>query len=298
MKVLILGATGFVGSSVADALVRAGHQVLGQTRSALNWAKKFESREIEVLESDPFADDHWTSVLSTVDVVVDCLGGSAPIDKENINLIRKAEQAQRHPTASKLVYIWTSGVLLHGDDRWNIVTDGTEATRAPSKVAWRPEIENILVSSKSIDGIVIRPGLVYGRSGSVPGMLFSQAAIDKKIEWPGTPGGRYATGHVDDLGELSRLAVEKHPLVKHLKLEGSNFATESVDLLLARVAELAGLDSYSYKTPSSPFEIAVSGTSVVRGTLARSLLGWQPVKPSLIDGLSTYYRSSLASKQN
>lgn len=298
MKVLVLGATGFVGSSVADALVRSGHQVLGQTRNALNWAKKLESREIEVLESDPFADDKWTSVLNSVDAVVDCLGGSAPIDTENINLIRKAEQAQRHPTASKLVYVWTSGVWLHGDDRWEIVTDGTEATRAPSKVAWRPEIENILVSSEAVDGIVIRPGLVYGRSGSVPGMLFTQAAIDKKIEWPGNPGGRYATVHVDDLGELYRLAVEKHPLVKHLKLEGSNFATESVDLLLSRVAELAGLGSYSYKTPSSPFEIALSGTSVVRGTLARSLLGWNPVKPSLIDGLPAYYRSSLANKQN
>lgn len=298
MRVLVLGATGFVGSSVADALVRTGHQVLGQTRSALNWAKQFESREIEVLESNPFADDKWTSVLCSVDVVVDCLGGSAPIDKENINLIRKAEQAQRHPTASKLVYVWTSGVWLHGDDRWEVVTDGTEVTRAPSKVAWRPEVENILVSSEAIDGIVIRPGLVYGRSGSVPGMLFSQAANEKKIEWPGKPGGRYATVHVDDLGELYRLAVEKHPLVKHLKLEGSNFATESVDLLLSRVTELAGLDGYSYKTPSSPFEVALSGTSVVRGTLARSILGWQPLKPSLIDGLPAYYRSSLANKQN
>ncbi|CUM56144.1 unnamed protein product [Debaryomyces tyrocola] len=298
MKVLVLGATGFVGSSVADALVRAGHQVLGQTRSASKWANTLKIREIEVLESDPFADDKWTSVLSSVDVVVDCLGGSAPIDKENINLIKKAEQAQRHPTASKLVYVWTSGVWLHGDDRWEIVTDGTEATRVPSKVAWRPEVENILVSSRAIDGIVIRPGLVYGRSGSVPGMLFNQAASEKKIEWPGSPGGRYATVHVDDLGELYLLAVEKHPLVKHLKLEGSNFATESVDLLLSRVAELAGLDSYSYKTPSSPFEVALSGTSVVRGTLARSILGWQPLKPSLIDGLPVYYRSSLANTQN
>lgn len=298
MKVLVLGATGFIGSSVADALVRAGHQVIGQTRNSLQCAKKLESREIEVLQSDPFSDDKWTSILGSIDAVVDCLGGSAPIDKENINIIRKAEQAERHPTASKLVYIWTSGVWLHGDDRWEIVTDGTEATRAPGKVSWRPEVENIIVSSKAIDGIVIRPGLVYGRSGSVPGMLFSQAVTDKKIEWPGEPGGRYATVHVDDLGELYRLAVEKHPLVKHLKLEGSNFATESVDLFLSRVAELAGLDSYSYETPVSPFEIALSGTSIVRGTLARSILGWQPVKPSLIDGLQVYYRSSLANWQN
>lgn len=178
-----------------------------------------------------------------------------------------------------------------------MVTDGTEAIQAPEKVAWRPEVENYLVSSKAIDGIVIRPGLLYGRSGSVPGMLFNQAVTEKKIEWPGKPGGRYAPVHVDDLGELFRLAVEKHPLVKHLKLEGSNFATESVDLLLSRVAELAGIEGYKYKIPSSPFEVALSQTSVVRGTLARSILGWQPLKPSLIDGLPMFYRSFLASKE-
>lgn len=297
MKVLVLGASGFIGSSVADALVRGGHQVLGQTRSASTWGKVFESREIEVLESDPFSDDKWTTVLNSVDVVVDCIGGSAPIDRKSIDLIRKAENAKRHPTASKLVYIWTSGVWLHGDNRWEIVTEGTEATRAPPKVAWRPEVENIITSSKLIDGIVIRPGLVYGRTGNVIDMLFTQATDQKKIEWPGVPKGRYATVHVDDLGELFRLAVEKHPLVKHLKLDGSNPSTESVDLLLSQLAELTGLDGYSYKTPNSPFEVALSGTSIVRETLGRSILGWHPVKPSLIDGLPVYYRTYL-SKHN
>lgn len=126
-------------------------------------------------------------------------------------------------------------------------------------------------------------------------MLFDQANKGK-IEWPGHPGGRYATIHVDDLGELYRLAVEKHPLVKGLKLEGSNFSTESVDTLLSQLAKLSNVDGYSYKEPSNDFERALSNTSVVRGTLGRTLLGWNPVKPSLIDGLPVYYRAYLASK--
>ncbi|CAN6675082.1 hypothetical protein TRVA0_084S00342 [Trichomonascus vanleenenianus] len=295
MKVLVLGATGFIGSGVANALVLAGHQVLGQTRNAAKWAKQLESNEIEVIESDPASDDKWTSVLPSVDVVVDCLGGSAPLSQLSPALIKKAEQAKRHPTAAKLVYIWTSGVWLHGDDRFENVTDGSANTHPPSKVAWRLQVENDLVASQIIDGIVIRPGLLYGRSGSVTAMLFKQAASQKKIEWPGTPGGRYATIHIDDLAQLYRLAVEQHPLVKHLKLEGSNTSTESVDLLLSQLAKLAGLSGYTYKTPSSEFEVALAGTSIVRGTLGRSILGWVPVKPSLIDGLPGYYRAYLAS---
>lgn len=296
MKVLVLGATGFVGSGVADALVRAGHQVLGQTRSLKSHGADLARREIEPIESDPVSDDKWAAGLDTIDVVVDCLGGSAPLSDLSPKLIKMAEEAKRHPTAAKLVYIWTSGVWLHGDDRFEIVTEGTAATRAPGKVAWRPAVEDSLCSSQKVDGIVIRPGLVYGRSGSVVGMLFNQAS-NKKIDWPGKPGGRYATIHVDDLGELYRLAVEKYPLVRHLKLEGSNYYTESVDLLLSQLSQIAGVDSYTYKEPSNPFEVALSGTSIVRGTLGRSLLGWEPKKASLIDGLPGYYRSYLAHQE-
>lgn len=296
MKVLVLGATGFIGTSVVDSLVKGGHQVLGQSRSE-SWQLEFARREIELVESDPFSDDKWTEQLDTIDVVIDCIGGNAPIDTGCIKLIKKAEGFKRHATAAKLVYIWTSGVWLHGEDRWNFVTDGTKADHPPEKVAWRPEVEHYLINSTALDGIVIRPGLVYGRSGSVPAMLFAQGANSDKIVWPGTPGGRYATVHVDDLGELYRLAVEKYPLVRGLKIEGSNPSTESVDLILQRTVEISGAKSYIYKTPESPFEVALAATSVVRGTIAKSILGWTPVKPSLVDGLAIYYHAAIASTQ-
>lgn len=293
MKVLVLGASGYIGSSVAGSLVRAGHQVIGQTRDAGKWGKLFERNELEVLECDPVSDDKWLKDLQSIDVVVDCLGG-ASLSELSIKFIKKAENAERDATAAKLAYVWTSGVWLHGDNRFEFVTDGSEATHPPKKVAWRPEVENYLVASKLVDGVVIRPGLVYGRQSNVVGILFSQIAASGKIEWPGIPGGRYATVHVDDLDELYRLAVEKYPLVKGLKIEGSNTTTESVDTLLSHLVALTGVPSYSYKEPKSNFEVALAATSIVRGTFARSILGWHPSKPSLIDGLPIYYKAFLA----
>lgn len=42
---------------------------------------------------------------------------------------------------------------------------------------------------------------------------------------------------------------------------------------------------------SAAFEAAIGTTTLVRPYLARALLGWRPRKPSLIDGLDTYYNS-------
>lgn len=46
MKVLILGASGFIGKSVALALIRSGHEVIGTSRSSDN-AAMFEQEESE-----------------------------------------------------------------------------------------------------------------------------------------------------------------------------------------------------------------------------------------------------------
>jgi hypothetical protein len=43
------------------------------------------------------------------------------------------------------------------------------------------------------------------------------------------------------------------------------------------------------------FEIAMGTTGLLRPHLGRSLLGWHPRKPSLVDGLETYFQAYLAS---
>ena len=45
------------------------------------------------------------------------------------------------------------------------------------------------------------------------------------------------------------------------------------------------------------YEEALATTSLVRPYLARALLGWQPRKAGLVDGLETYYAAYLASTQ-
>lgn len=128
-------------------------------------------------------------------------------------------------------------------------------------------------------------------------MLFTQAAKENEIIWLGVPGGRYITVHMDDLGELFRLTGEKYPLVKGFKTECSNPAIESVDFVLQQTLAISGASGYKYKKLENAFKFSLSATSIVRGTLRRDVLGWTPVKSSLIDGHPAYYRSALAFRE-
>jgi len=65
----------------------------------------------------------------------------------------------------------------------------------------RVEAENNILSSTSVDGIVIRPSLFYGRAGGVWDDLFERATkageTGEKFEWFIDEGGRFTLAHVD-----------------------------------------------------------------------------------------------------
>lgn len=104
-----------------------------------------------------------------------------------------------------------AGTWIQGDDKFTMKSDGAAITNPAQLTKWRPGVEEALTKSQILNGIVIRPSLVYGRSASITAMLFEQAKSGS-IEWPGEKTTRFATIHTDDLAECYRLAVEKSAL--------------------------------------------------------------------------------------
>jgi len=197
-----------------------------------------------------------------------------------------------------VTYIYTSGTWVHGDNGNDIVTDTTPITNPIPLTAWRQAFEQLVIGDPVLNGIVIRPSLLYGKSGSLLAPLFESAAKGK-VAWPGTPGGKYVTIHTDDLADLYLKAAEKAHLVGGLIFDGTNDVMESVDAFLQKLVEVSGAQGpYEYFKPSNPLEEAFTTTALIRPCLARSLLGWAPRKPSLIDGLEVYYAAYLASQGN
>lgn len=291
MKVLILGASGFIGFPVAQALIRAGHHVIGVTRSETK-AKQLATEEIVPIVGDVATSDAWIHVIESIDVVIDAVGGSAnlPVVSQSILLaVSKAAQATRPSHAPKVTYIYTSGTWVHGENRNDIVSDTTPITSPADVVAWRPAQEQRVIEETTINGLVIRPSLLYGRGASLLATLFKSAS-EGRVVWAGTPGGRFALIHPDDLADLYVRATEKSSIVGGKIFDASNDFTESVDDFLAALVKVSGAQGpYEYVKPSNAYEVALATTSLVRPYLAKALLGWRPTKPGLVEGLPVYY---------
>ncbi|RPD60050.1 NAD(P)-binding protein [Lentinus tigrinus ALCF2SS1-7] len=292
MKVLILGATGFIGLPAAQAFVRAGHIVYGQTRSASK-VKQLASEEIIPIVAELKDTAAYLPLVSSIDVIIDAIGGTDLKEMSNYLLSATAEAVQVHrPShAPKLTYIYTSGTWVHGESRTEVVTDTSALTSPVELVSWRPAQEQRVISNPHLNGIVVRPALLYGRSGSLTAMLF-KSAHSGEVVWYGTPGGRMALIHADDLAELYVLAAEKAPIVGGQIFDAANDVTESTDAVLQRLVEISGAKGpFRYIQPSNPFEVALGTTSILRPYLARALLGWRPRKAGLLDHLELYYKA-------
>ncbi|KAH7925603.1 NAD(P)-binding protein [Leucogyrophana mollusca] len=299
MKVLVLGASGFIGLPVCQALCRAGHIVYGFTRSSEK-AKQLEAEEIIPIVGEYDNTEPWVSLVSTIDAVIDTVGGRADLRTLTMLLfraVREAAQTHRGAYAPKLTYIATSGTWVHGDNRSEVVSDTTPITNPVEAVAWRPAVEQEIISDSVLNGMVIRPGLLYGRSGSLLAPLFQSTRETGKVVWYGKPGGRYNLVHCDDLADLYVRAVEKGLLVGGKIFDVANPQTESVDDFLQKLVEVSGVKGpYEYIEASNAYEVALGTTTLLRPYLGRALLDWVPRKAGLIDGLPIYYAAWLAAQ--
>ncbi|KAF5372242.1 hypothetical protein D9758_005049 [Tetrapyrgos nigripes] len=288
MKVLILGATGYIGFPVAQALCRAGHIVYGQTRSEEK-APKLAAEEIYPIIGEPNS-SAWHHLVPTLDVIIQAIGGRNPeISKEIFQSIvsLSSDTSLRPPGSPKLTFIYTSGIAVHGAYRDEIISDTTPIVVAKSGELAKGHAaqEQAVRENQVFNGIVIRPGFVFGRSmeGSAFGpMLFAQAKAGKgggKVSFPGKPGGHLPVVHQDDLADLYVRVAEKALLIGGLALDGVNDITESTEGVLQRFIEVSGMKGpVEYREPQHMFDVA-------------------PRKIGFADGMHLYYNAYLANTQ-
>jgi nucleoside-diphosphate-sugar epimerase len=238
VRVLVTGATGYLGSVAANALLNRGHQVLGLARSERS-AATLRDNGIEPAMGDFGDPANLRAAVATADVdaVVSAasVGASAGDNATTFARDRDAVRAiQAALTRSDQALVFTSGSavfgVFNGGEATDVVYDEDArlplpaSTFAPPSAGVHPilaagfadamsarvETEQEVLGHSGLRGIVIRPGLVYGHGGSydIP-TLIGRARERGRAGHLGSGGTIQSYVHVDDLAELYCLAVER-----------------------------------------------------------------------------------------
>ncbi|KAK9449444.1 NAD(P)-binding protein [Limtongia smithiae] len=299
MKVLILGAAGFIGKPTAQAFAAAGYETYGQSRDPAAGVV-LQQDEITPLIGTPveIIEKHGAEMDVIIDCVMSGVGGAVALPIFDAVL---AVAATRSPVR-KLAFIFTSGTWTEGmpagSDPLAIVSEVSPlGPEIPELVQWRAEFETkILSAPATVPGlcpIIIRPALLYGRSASLLSDLFAQAHANDVITWPGEPGiTRYSTVHQDDLARLFVLVAERAPLFNGLCVDGVNPQTELLeDIIRSLITAAGGNKTFVLREPEGAYEIALTTKARHAASLGYTLAGWVPRKPSLVDGIKRYYET-------
>ncbi|KAI8325515.1 NAD(P)-binding protein [Martensiomyces pterosporus] len=292
-KVLVIGANGFIGNAVAQAFSRAGYLVYGLVRSEEK-GEGFAADEIIRVVGSTTNPESYADILDKVDILVDASaphGGDPTVYTNTLFQAIKTSAEKRAAGGGVLTFIFTTGVWVHGGTGHEPTSQ--DAALAPIKgVEWRPATEvNAHKTAPNVRSIVIRPGLVYGKSGSLTGFFFP-GVTSGKIRFPGDLKNRVPTIHVDDLADLYVKVADKSPLLSGLNLVAANRSAESIAEIIEAVRGISDKEIEVETYESDHFiDIGLSTNQVFDTRLTRNVTGWEPRKLSLIDGISLYYEA-------
>ena len=292
MKVLVTGATGFVGNALGDHLAKHGHRVVPAVRRKAGLAD-----EAIVGNIDDATD--WSAALSGCDAVVHLAArvhvmadaAQNPLalyrvtnTEATLNLARQAAQAG----VKRFVFISTIKVNGEGRDvpYRETVPAAPEDAYAISK--WEAEQGLWRVAEDTgLEVVILRPPLVYG-----PGVKANFLRLIRTVErgWPlplGAIHNRRSLLYLGNFVDAIRLCVE-HPTAAGQTFLLDDGEPVSTPELIRAVARAMGRPARLLSVPVGVLEFAgvllgkraavarLTDSLFVDNSAIRSRLGWVP----------------------
>ena len=294
MRIFITGATGFIGNAVAQAVRRAGHEVYGLVRTPAK-AALLSQNEIFPVPGDLHDPESYRKTAESCQVLIhaaaDYQSDTSAVDLKTVEALLDLSGKGPQPKS----FIYTGGVWSYGNTG-NTAMDESMPSSPPKHVAWRDGHEGKVLHSPHVRGVVIRPGCVYGRQGSLTADWFEPAFQKKPIRVVGNGQNRWSMVHIDDLADAYLRAVESD-----LRSEAFNVTDRS----RFRVQEMVEAVARVCDSSSEIVYVPVAEASKKMGTLAECLaldqhvdsrkavrrLGWQPRHGGFVDGIQAYFEA-------
>jgi nucleoside-diphosphate-sugar epimerase len=257
LRVLVTGASGFIGSSLCASLRAAGMQVSG----------------VSLRKSLP--------ALHGVEAVVHLAAiahrAATPLELQRVNVELCAAMA-RAAAAAGAHFVFLSSVKVHGEESRAPLTESCALAPADSYARSKAEAEATLRAVPGLRLLVLRPPLVYG-----PGVKANFRALLRAVA-RGLPlpfarvRNRRSLLYVGNLGAALHQGLRQGLQGTYLLSDGDPVSTPELCRRLA-----AALGRRARLLPVSPrlLELLPGSTRLTRSlelddTALRRALGWQP----------------------
>ena len=292
MRVLVTGATGFVGRSVTMALLGDGHQVHGLVRDPAS-AQSLREVGVSLHAGDMREPGTYVPLVGQVDAVVQAaqLSTAGRVTHAKAQAVFAAEHIMTSALAQTCLdrhkrLVYTGGCFDWGDhgDEW--ITEQTALSPSPMGEGHAREARLLqrMHAEQGLDVIRLNPGFVYGPGGLLRSAFVEQARKGR-LRCIGNGSNWWSCVHVDDLGRAYTAAMTAAP-------PGAYYAVADSDPI--RLRDLTDVVTDAMKLPRAgsgppwlvglfigrPLVASLVTSFRVDATRIGEELGWRPGHPS------------------
>ena len=287
MRIFLTGATGYVGSTVLDALLRGSHDVTALVRDPEK-AERVALRGAHPVVGDLTAPKSYAQAAEACDAIIHTAYESSKrgrkIDRQAIDELMGA--GIRHAaTGQPVSFVYTSNAWVLGDTVGSVAEDAP--VRPTALVAWRPDHEKLVLDAGrdgTLRTVVVRPGIVYGGGRGIIADLLRNAA-DGIIRVIGDGQNHWACVYDRDLADLY-LRVVTNPGasgVYHANDEADERVADIVEAVAGHAKtqpDVRHVPIEEARAKLGPYADALVLDQIVRSPRARAL-GWTPTLHSV-----------------
>jgi nucleoside-diphosphate-sugar epimerase len=290
MRILVTGATGYIGGSIATSLVARGHHIIGLARTGAA-AEDLKKRGIEPLPGSLTDHGLLERAAHGVDGVINAAHADNPFVVHAIlPQLRGSGKAFIQTSGTSVVSTYDEGEAVE-----RVFSEDTPFTPMPEK-ATRVAIDQQVLSS-ALDGVrsvVIRPSLIYGRGIGVDGAsvqipkLIGEAKASGVARHIGRGLNVWSHVHIQDVVDLYLLALDAAPAGSLFYAENGEASMKTAVEAISRMLGLEGRtepwaieDAVTALGPGA--HLTFGSNSRVQAVKARKVLGWAPKGRALLE---------------
>ena len=297
MRIFLTGATGYVGSAILDAVLRAGHQVTALIRDPEK-AERVAARGVQTVLGELANPAGYLAHAETCDGIIHAAfepskrGGD--VDRMAVDaLLGAARKRATGPVEHRPFVVYTSSAWVIG----KAIRPATEKVlpKPTPLAAWRPAHEKLVLEAGATGAVrtaVVRPGMVYGRSRGPIAELVKEAK-NGIIRVIGTGEQHWSCVYDKDLADLYvRIAISDDAAgIFHANDEADESVLDIVTAIADHLAlrpDVRLVPLEEARTTMGLYADALALDQRVRSPRARAL-GWVPSLRSVAGSIARLF---------